>query len=405
MAAYDVIIVGTRCAGASLAMLLARKGYRVLGVDRASFPSDALSTHFLLPRTTHFLDDWGLLERLAATGCPRIDSITMHYGSVIVHGRPDAVGGTAAMYCPRRIVLDALLVDAEREAGAEIRERTVMRSLLWEEGRVVGIRAAGAGKAYDERATIVVGADGAFSQLARLVQAPSDEYLPSLTCGYYAYWSGVPTDGVEFYVRHGRDILVFPTHDGLTCIWAGRSSGEWRAYRADVEAGYRGTLDAELVARVTAGRRATPYRGTGKLPNFYRRAGGEGWALVGDAAYHRDPLTGMGIGDAFLGAALLSEAITRALDGDVQAVPVRYGRELRERTQTVFDYTLRAAALHDPAPQQPLYAEIAASAATTRQFMNVLGGTASYRALFNRESIAALLGHRRERNGAYADPQ
>ena len=96
MAAYDVIIVGTRCAGASLAMLLARKGYRVLGVDRASFPSDALSTHFLLPRTTHFLDDWGLLERVAATGCPRIDSITMHYGSVVVRGRPDAVGGTAA---------------------------------------------------------------------------------------------------------------------------------------------------------------------------------------------------------------------------------------------------------------------------------------------------------------------
>jgi flavin-dependent dehydrogenase len=405
LAAYDVIIVGTRCAGAALAMLLARKGYRVLGVDRASFPSDALSTHFLLPRTTHFLAEWGLLERLAATGCPPIDSVTMHYGPVVVRGRPDAVGGITAMYCPRRIVLDALLVEAAREAGAEIRERTVMRGLLWEEGRVVGIRAVHGSKAYEERATIVVGADGAFSHLARLVQAQSEDYQPSLTCGYYAYWSGVPTEGVEFYLRLGRDILVFPTHDGLTCIWAGRSNGEWGDYRADVEAGYLATLDAELLARVKAGRRQTSYRGTGKLPNFYRRAGGEGWALVGDAAYHRDPLTGMGIGDAFLGATLLAEAITRALDGDAQAALVRYGRELKERTRAVFEYTLRAAALHDPAPQQPLYAAIAASEAATRQFMNVLGGTASYRALFNRESIAGLLDSRQERSAAYAAPR
>src|SRR5258708_17306813 len=114
MSSYDVIIVGTRCAGASLAMLLARKGYRVLGLDRARFPSDTLSTHFLFPRTTRFLDSWQLLERLAATGCPRIESVTLHYGSVVLHGRPDAVEGTAAMYCPRRTVLDALIVEAAR---------------------------------------------------------------------------------------------------------------------------------------------------------------------------------------------------------------------------------------------------------------------------------------------------
>ena len=62
MSDFDVIVVGTRCAGASLAMLLARDGYRVLGIDRAHFPSDTLSTHFLWPRTTHFLEAWGLLD-------------------------------------------------------------------------------------------------------------------------------------------------------------------------------------------------------------------------------------------------------------------------------------------------------------------------------------------------------
>lgn len=120
---YDAIVVGTRCAGASLAMLLARRGLRVLGVDRARFPSDTISTHFMFPRTTAFLSDWGLLDGLARTGCPLIRTVTLDYGPVSVgpvsvRGAPDGVAGTSAMYCARRHILDALLVDAAREAGA-----------------------------------------------------------------------------------------------------------------------------------------------------------------------------------------------------------------------------------------------------------------------------------------------
>src|SRR5258708_7129994 len=141
--AYDVVVVGARCAGAPLAMLLARKGRRVLAVDRARFPSDTVSTHFMWPRTTAFLSSWGLLEPLAASGCPPIDKVQMHFGAAAVHGRPEAVDGTAIMYCPRRTVLDALLVDAARRAGAEVRERTSMRELLLDGDRVVGVRMAG----------------------------------------------------------------------------------------------------------------------------------------------------------------------------------------------------------------------------------------------------------------------
>ena len=136
MSEFDVIVVGTRCAGASMAMLLAREGYRVLGIDRAHFPSDTLSTHFLWPRTTHFLEAWGLLDRLAETGCPRIDTVTLHCGSEVLRGQSDAVEGTSAMYCPRRTVLDALLVTAAREAGADIREHAAVRHLLWDGQRV-----------------------------------------------------------------------------------------------------------------------------------------------------------------------------------------------------------------------------------------------------------------------------
>jgi flavin-dependent dehydrogenase len=381
---YDAIIVGARVAGSSLAMLLARRGRRVLVLDRARFPSDTISTHFLWPRTTAALARWGLLDALAATGCPPIESVSFHPGSVSLRGRPEAVDGTAVMYCPRRTVLDKLLVDAARAAGAEVREATLVREVIRDGERVVGVRAVdAAGETIEARASLVVGADGLNSSVAGMVGAEMVRSHPSLTCGFYAYWSGVPVDGVEFFLRDGRDILVFPTHDGLTCVWVGRANSEWPAYRADTEAAYLAALDPSLLARVQRGRRETVFKGTQHLPNFYRECVGPGWALVGDAAYHRDPLTGMGIGDAFLGAELLAEAFPDGLAG--------YAEALREKTAAVFDYTIQSAALKDPEPQAALYRAIAAQPEMTQRFMNVLGGSASFRTLFNLKTMGALL--------------
>src|ERR1044072_7487844 len=255
---YDVIVIGARCAGAPLAMLLARKGHRVLAVDGAQFPSDTVSTHFMWPRTTAFLAKWGLLETLAATGCPPIEKVHIHFGDAALQGRPEPMGGTAIMYCPRRTVLDALLVEAARRAGAEVRERTLMREVLREGDRVVGVRLAGPDGVGEERATLVVGADGLTSGVGEAVSAGLERSYPSLTCGFYAYLERVPTDGVEFYLRHGRDVLVFATHHNLTCIWAGRANGEWPVYKADIETVYLAGLDAALLDLVRGGRRGTP---------------------------------------------------------------------------------------------------------------------------------------------------
>jgi flavin-dependent dehydrogenase len=384
---YDAIAVGARCAGASLAMLLARRGRRVLALDRAHFPSDTVSTHFLWPRTTAALARWGLLDALAATGCPLIETVNMHAGSVAFRGRPEPVDGTAAMYCPRRTVLDKLLVDEAREAGAEVREGVLVRDVIRDGDRIVGVR----GDGVEERASIVVGADGMTSGIADAVGAAMNPSHPSLTCGFYAYWSGVPTDGVEFYVRAGRDILVFPTHDGLTCVWVGRANEQWSTYRADIEGQYLAGLDETVLARVRRGRRETPFKGTHRLPNFYRDCAGPGWALVGDAAYHRDPLTGMGIGDAFLGAELLAEAIDRGLGSDLDAALKGYRETLRERTAAVFEYTLMSAALKDPEPQARLNRAIAADPDLAQRFMNVLGGSAPFRTLFNTRTMGMAL--------------
>jgi len=388
---YDALIVGGRCAGASLAMLLARQGRRVVVLDRAQFPSDTLSTHFMWPRTTAALARWGLLDALAATGCPPIDTVNLHFGPVRVSGRPEAVEGTNAMFCPRRTVLDKLLVDSARRAGAEVRERTLVRDVIYEGDRVVGVRAVDAdGAAFECRSRLVVGADGMTSTIADAVKAPIRRSHPSLTCGFYAYWIGVPTDGVEFYLRHGHDVLVFPTHDGLTCIWAGRANDQWEAYRAHREETYLASLDPSLVERTRKGQRVTAFKGTHRLPNHVRQGAGPGWALVGDAAYHRDPLTGMGIGDAFLGAQLLADAFRRGLDGDLDAELAAYAGDLEEKVGAAFDYTLASAALKDPAPQVSLYRAIAARPDMTQTLMNVLGGSVSFRSLFNTRTLASL---------------
>jgi flavin-dependent dehydrogenase len=401
MAGYDAIIVGTRCSGASLAMLLARRGLRVLGIDRAEFPSDTISTHFMFPRTTAFLDAWGLLDGLAKTGCPLIETVTLDYGPVRVRGAPDSVGGTSAMYCARRTILDALLVDAARAAGAELREATTVRDLLWDNDRVIGVRTVDRhGNGHEERAAVVVGADGLWSRVARAVQAPMDVNHPSRTGGYFTYWSEVPAEGVEFYLRRHREMLVFPTHDDLTCIWVGWGHAEFSSYQSDVEANYRATLALapDLAGRVERGRQAAPFKGTNKLPNFYRRAAGNGWALVGDAAYHRDPITGMGIGDAFLGAQLLADAICAALGGTAafEVALDAYGSEFRRRTDHVFQYTLRAAALDDPSPLLPFYDGVNKDPEAIRRLMNVVSGLTPAGTFFNRDSIGRIIAQARQ---------
>ena len=155
---YDVIVVGARCAGSPVAMLLARKGYRVLAIDRATFPSDTISTHVVHPMGAAALARWDLLERLAATGCPPVHTYSFDFGPFTLSGSPGTEESPVA-YCPRRTVLDKLLVDAAAEAGAEVREGFTVDEVLTDAGRVTGIKGhARNGQVVTESATVVVGA-------------------------------------------------------------------------------------------------------------------------------------------------------------------------------------------------------------------------------------------------------
>ncbi|MGE0297549.1 NAD(P)/FAD-dependent oxidoreductase [Pseudonocardia sp.] len=318
---YDVIVVGARCAGSPTAMLLARAGYRVLVVDRATFPSDTISTHLVHPPGVAALRRWGLLDRITATGCPPIGTYSLDVGPFTIVGSP-GTAETPVAYAPRRTVLDKILVDAAAEAGAEVREGFTVTDVVVSDGRVTGIRGRGrAGATVAEHARVVVGADGVRSLVAQAVRPDRYHDKPRLQCSYYTYFSGLPTDGrFEVYLRpdRGRGFGVIPTNDDLTLVIGGWRYTEFEANKADIEGNYLRIFDLvpPFAERIRAARREARLVGTA-VPNFFRTPFGPGWALVGDAGYTKDFITAQGITDAFRDAELCTTALHQALSGTV----------------------------------------------------------------------------------------
>jgi 2-polyprenyl-6-methoxyphenol hydroxylase-like FAD-dependent oxidoreductase len=162
---------------------------------------------------------------------------------------------------------------------------------------------------------MVIGADGLHSLVAREVAPPTYDDHPALTCFYYSYWSGLLCDRAMLHFRERRILIVIPTHEGLACVVTVCPVAEFHNFRSDIEGNVDRSLDLapELAERVRQGKREERFTGTADLPNFFRRPHGPGWALVGDAGFHKDPLLAQGITDAFRDAGLLAEAIDAAI--------------------------------------------------------------------------------------------
>ena len=388
-------MIGARCAGAALAMLLARRGHRVALLERGSFATDTLSTHFLWQRGAARLQAWGLLGELQARGCESIHELAVDFGSVVLTGSGPAVDGIVDTYCPRRTILDKLLVEAAAQSGAELFEGVAVDEVEWSDGRATGVTARHrSGARLRLTGRWIVGADGLHSTIGSKVGAETYALHPPLTCVYYAYWSGVRPRGASFHPRPGRLVLVWPTNDELTCVYVAWRRAEFPRFKADVEANFLATLELVpgLRERITAGRRETPFRGTADLPNQYRRSHGPGWALVGDAGHHKDPSTGMGMSDAFVSAELLADAIDDAAAGrrpPAEAL-ADYSRARDAATANGFRLTLRTAAL-EAVPNQLLryYAEAATDPEQIRLVLGAFGGTLPFEQVFSRERIAA----------------
>jgi flavin-dependent dehydrogenase len=311
---YDVIVVGARCAGSPTAMLLARQGVKVLLVDRSVFPSDIVRGNVVKPLGGRLLRQWGLLDRVLATGCPPWSRRGLSFEGISPE-LPAPPAGAVLPFAPRRTVLDALLVDAAARAGAEVEERVTVTGLVEEDGRVTGIRWTRRGSTGTSRAKLVVGADGKDSLIARFVNAPTYRWVATQTLNYWGYWSGTK-GGPILYFGPGFAIGVLPTNDGQNLIWLALPPSSRRAWSNGPLDEYLRHLHSvpEVDARLEGATMEGKLLGVVEVPNYFRQPFGKGWALVGDAGHHKDPMMARGISDAFRDAELLSAAVVTGME-------------------------------------------------------------------------------------------
>lgn len=391
---YDAIVLGARCAGSPTAIQLARKGYRVLMVDKATFPSDTISTHFIHAPGMAALTRWGLADRVSSLNCPPVTLYSFDFGFFSIAGTPQPADGVDLAYAPRRYLLDTMLVEAAAEAGVDVRTGFSVDEVLIENGAVVGIRGhEDGGKTSTETASVVIGADGRRSLVAKAVTPEQYNEKPNLAAVYYAYFSGVPATGFEVYIRDRRGWGTFPTNDDLTMIVWGWPEDEFKANRDDVEGNARQAFEQapEFAERVRGGKRESRIWGAGDLAGFFRKPYGPGWALVGDAGYHKHPITAMGITDAFLDSERLVGALDDTLSGrqTYDEAMSLYQKTRDEHALPMYELTSDFASLEaPPEEQQQLLAAVSRDQQSMDDFASVNAGTLPIPQFFDPDNVA-----------------
>ena len=285
------------------------------------------------------------------------------------------------------------------QAGAELREAFTVEEILIEEGQVTGIRGhAKGGATVTERARVVVGADGKNSLVAKAVRPERYNEVPALTPLYYAYWSGLPLDAFETYIRaeDHRGWGAIPTHDGLTCVVQGWPQSQFQANRKDVEGTYMKSFELapEFAERMNGAKRETRFVGTGDLPGFFLKPYGPGWAVVGDAGYHKHPITAFGITDAFRDAEAVAGALDDAFAGrrPYDDAMADYQRNRDQEALPIYDFTCDFAKLEPPpAEMQQLMGAMQANQEAMDGFVSVMAGTLPAPQFFGPENAGRIM--------------
>jgi flavin-dependent dehydrogenase len=319
---YDVIIVGGRPAGATLAARLGQAGLRTLLLERSAMPSaPAASCPAIYAATMSILDEIGADEADYARGTPRFRRwITEVRDDYRTYNRVPLVDGRDYGYAIDRARFDdALWRVAARQESVTARQGFSVTDLLRDGERVTGVRGHTMGGPTETlTADCVVGADGRFSLVARKAGAQEhDAHAEYPTTLYYAYWQGAaPYDAggpaCHIYAPgYGLGFLIMDSADGALCVAVEGQSTIIDPGSAGAEAFYMDLLRRypRVWRRLAGATRVTDVRGMRKVGNLYRQAGGPGWALVGDAIHQKDPLDGQGIYDAVFTAKALGQAL------------------------------------------------------------------------------------------------
>jgi 2-polyprenyl-6-methoxyphenol hydroxylase-like FAD-dependent oxidoreductase len=191
-------------------------------------------------------------------------------------------------------------------------------------------------------------------------------------------------------------VLGFPTMDGLALIYATWPASEFKIVRADIGGHFMRAVDLapRLAERVRAGRQAWRFIGTADLPNFFRTPWGPGWALVGDAGYHKDPYLAQGIADAFRDAELLADAVDRGLSGetDLDAALAGYEAERNAAAMPAYEHNCQLATLAPPDhDRQRFLAAVSRSPGHTSRYIGALFGTVPYQEVFSPTNVQRVM--------------
>lgn len=354
---YDAIVVGARIAGSTVAALLGDAGYHVLLVDKASFPSTTISTHFFRSSgLVAVLARLKLLDSVLALGCPPLAYRYLYNEetercAVIPRRSHGDIGFALSV---RREPLDFLLVQrAISSSSVDLVEQARVTALLWEHERVVGVRLLTPNGVCDVRARIVIGADGRHSFVAHAVNAPLEESAPPLRAAYYRYVSdfsgpdGISPNGDELSLLGDELVYVFPCDAGLTCLALSINLADFAWMRSKPEERFKERLaqHRNLADRFLASQPVGPFLGCGPEANYVRVPAGPGWALVGDAALHQDPWNGLGMDMAGTHASFLAEALYQWFDGKLcqSEALASYHQRRNEHALEVYRQTVSAA--------------------------------------------------------------
>jgi 2-polyprenyl-6-methoxyphenol hydroxylase-like FAD-dependent oxidoreductase len=399
---YDAIIVGARCAGAATGMLLARDGKKVLMIDRDAAGTDMpMSTHMIWHGGVKKLADWGLIERLEATGCKPMRTLDLDLGEFHLVGHAPSAGDVDMAYGPKREVLDKLLVEAAMEAGAEYRPNVTVTDLIHENDCVVGVRFEdAAGNKGEERAKIVVGADGRNSRVAKLVGAQESNVHANAQGTYFAYFADLPLKDMEFVSRPGRMFYSWATNDGHTMAGMCCKYEDFQKQNKDPETHFYRELEEfapDMCARVRAATRVGDWR-SGSTRGFSRKPHGPGWALVGDAGVTVDPISAAGISLAFKDADLLAHAISAGLDGKQPMAEALQAFEDERDTVSLpmLGFSYEMGKLEEP-PQEmiDLFVSMYGNPQAIADYFGVFAQTVPVGAFFDPENMARIISEAR----------
>jgi flavin-dependent dehydrogenase len=372
-AAYDVIVVGGRAAGAATAMLLARSGLDVLVLERGAYGADTLSTHAIMRGGVLQLSRWGVLDEIVAAGTPPVKRTTFLYSNaqVVIDIKPSP--GVDALYAPRRTVLDPALVRAAADSGASIHHGTSVNRLLWRGDRVIGVHATTEdGRSVELFAPLVIGADGIRSTVARHVDAPYTRVGQHIGGSVYGYWSDVETNGFEWVFRPDACSGIIPTNNGQACVFA--VARPTRLGRGGVRAIEEVLAEAapDMWDRVRRGSAPKGARMWSGHMSYMRQSYGAGWALVGDAGYFKDPVSAHGLTDAMRDAELLARSVLDGWSGGASLDALANYQQTRDRiSEDLFDITDRIASQQwDDAEISELLIQLSASTNAELELLN-----------------------------------